>query len=407
MRLHFKTAGVFLDITGVSRFDRPWTTGYLERASILKPNGPRFQKAANPTTQVQFLRRVVPQYRYPAVTFLVVTLLHPMDGASQAHDRQWIQHPALIYELEDKSGDYFGNPSDILGLPGGGFVIIDDLVTLRAFDPAWRPLWTTGRSGSGPGEYRAIRDIALTANGDLLVLDPDAARITVLNATTGEFIKSVPLNQETAHGADQILSVAPPHLAIVQGRPTPGDEKKQNWRVVDTTGTTIKTYGFPPACEDLACSAFSGGIPEAGSGVLAFRWSSDLVFFRSDGTVRITRDGVEPIRMAGVVKYEIDAADLGLPPGASNAVVTKVDPTATEVTTGLASGTHRAFTLIRGSTENRGRVVDIYRLENGDYEGSFLLPSPAYGIAVLGGEFLAVLSVDLFPRITIWDLRHL
>lgn len=323
-------------------------------------------------------------------------------GATVVEDRYWLPAPQVMAELKDETGDYFGNPWQMAALPGGGFVLNDGGVTVRAFDSDGSIRWEFGRSGGGPGEFRAIRDMAVTAEETVLVLDSEAARITILEAATGELVETVRIGREASAGVNEILSVASPHLAIVQH----GGTDDGNWSVLDATGEVVRTRSYPPPCESLACEAFSAGVTEDGSGVLAFRWSSDLVFLNTNGSVRVVRDGIEPIRMPEPVSQEVDPEELGLP-AFSQIVVTKVDPQATEATKALAVGGLRAFVLAQGSTDNRGRVVDVYDTVEGEYDGSFLLPRPVSQIAVVDEGVLATLSTDLFPIVTLWSLRGL
>lgn len=330
-------------------------------------------------------------------------ILGGLAGAPSVEDRDWLLSPQIVAELKDEDGDYFGNPWQMVAFPDGGFVLNDGGVTLRAFNSDGMSRWTFGRSGGGPGEFQAIRDVALTAEGRVLALDSDAARVTILDAVTGEMVETVRIGREAASGLNEILSAPPPHFAIVQH----SLNEDGNWSLLDTTGAVVRTYSLPPPCESLVCEAFTGGVTEVGSGVVAFRWSSDLVFLNADGSVRTVRDGVEPIRMPEPVRYELDPADLGAEAGRySNVIVTKVDPKATEVTKSLAVGRSRVFVLTLGSTENRGRVVDIYTI-GGEYEGSFLLPWSVSEIAVVDEEILATLSTDLFPIVTLWNLQGL
>ena len=342
----------------------------------------------------------------PAPLGVAVILLYSSGERIQGQERRWLTPPQPEVEIADRDGDYFGNPWQMVASPtstSGGFVIVDDGVRLRAFSSVGDLRWVSGRRGGGPGEFQAILDVAFTANGQILVLDGDLARITILDGEAGEVVETVQLSSPNVAGADEIISMAPPELAMIQH----GGDHDSNWSVLGGDGAVTETFGFSPQCEALVCESFTAGVTELGSGVVAFRWSSDLVFLNTDGSTRMMIDGVEPVRMPEPVRYNMDPKELGAAGNQfSNIVVTKVDPKAIEVTASLATDGSRVFVLTLGSSESRGRIVDTYLTENGKYHASFLLPRAVSEIAVVDG-MLATLDTELFPTITLWTLPEL
>jgi len=338
----------------------------------------------------------------PAIVFFLglAILVEGSVATPTVQDRHWLDSPQRAADLVDDDGDYFGNPWGMVAIPGG-FIVNDGGVTLRAFNSDGTIRWKFGQRGGGPGEFIAVRDVTVTDDGKVLALDSDAVRITILDAVTGDMVATVPVGREVTSGLDRILPVESPNLAIVQH----GATERGNWSLLDATGAVVKTYTLPPPCEALVCSALTA-VTEDGSGVVSYRWSSDLVFLNPDGSVREIQDGIEPARMPKPVTYNVDPADLGMEGVAKGPiVVTKVDPTATEVTRSMTVGGSRVFILALGSTENRGRIVDVYTIANG-YEGSFLLPSAASDIAVIDNNILVTLSTQLFPVVTLWNIRE-
>ncbi len=83
-----------------------------------------------------------------------------------------------------------------------------------AFDTTGKWLWTHGRPGEGPGEYRAPSAATVAPNGNLWVLDPENARLTELGsdgAVMSELSTAqLPfLGADVAAVGDQIVFVAP------------------------------------------------------------------------------------------------------------------------------------------------------------------------------------------------------
>jgi hypothetical protein len=63
-----------------------------------------------------------------------------------------------------------------------------------------------------------------------------------------------------------------------------------------------------------------------------------------------------------------------------------------------------AFVLFVGQTGQRGRLVDMYRLSTGSYEGSLLLPVVASDLAVTR-ERLVVLARESVPQVISYRYR--
>ena len=104
-----------------------------------------------------------------------------------------------------------------------------------------------------------------------------------------------------------------------------------------------------------------------------------------------------------LVTYDLDPDDLGLRQFATLAV-TKVDPTAIEVTRSLAVDGTRVFVLALGTGDNRGRIIDVYGVLDGLYQGSILLPTKVSSIAILADGRMATLDVELVAKVTLWEV---
>lgn len=65
--------------------------------------------------------------------------------------------------------------------------------TFKVFAPDGRFIRTVGRKGGGPGEMRQVAGVAQTPDGQLVIVDPQGARISVLD-TSGTFLRSTPIS---------------------------------------------------------------------------------------------------------------------------------------------------------------------------------------------------------------------
>ena len=91
-------------------------------------------------------------------------------------------------------GDADGNPADqddpafrffrildVALLAGGGILVVDGGSTeVRRYDAAGRHLWSTGRRGEGPGEFRGPRYLGRREDGAFLIWDRSLLRLSVI-----------------------------------------------------------------------------------------------------------------------------------------------------------------------------------------------------------------------------------
>ena len=76
----------------------------------------------------------------------------------------------------------FGNVTGAVRLEDGSIVVADEQSSnVRRYDANGRHLWTSGRSGEGPGEYRGLRLLRRCPGAPLTVFDWNLDRITQLD----------------------------------------------------------------------------------------------------------------------------------------------------------------------------------------------------------------------------------
>ena len=81
-------------------------------------------------------------------------------------------------------------------LPDGRIVVADGGTgTIRMFGADGSLLWSAGRAGDGPGEYRLIEDVGVGPGDSIWVFDFGLRRFTILTFD-GEAVRTVPLGGE-------------------------------------------------------------------------------------------------------------------------------------------------------------------------------------------------------------------
>ena len=263
------------------------------------------------------------------------------------------------------------------------------------------PRWRTGGRGSGPGEFQVVQDFDVTRAGQVLVLDRELARVTVIDAIYGEIVDVLTLPKVEA--LELVPTVDSALLALVEYRNATDEGSKRPWLAISSTGKHLRTVDLPVPCiNSLVCETAATGAG-AGGAVVAFRWSSKLLFLDPDGSVRAETDGIERIAFPKVVSHALDPVAAGIP-RFSSIVATRVDPQATQATRQVSADESRTFVLAAGDAEERGRIVDVYATADAEYLGSYLFPDDISSLAILSDGRMATLNVELFPEITLWEL---
>ncbi|WP_420438646.1 hypothetical protein [Candidatus Palauibacter sp.] len=128
-----------------------------------------------------------------AVLLLTVSILAPPptlagqevveSAAPRDPDLRLADEPLLRVGIVDGPLEYiFGNVTGAVRLEDGGIVVADEQSgNLRRYDANGRHLWTSGRSGEGPGEYKGLRLLRNCPGAPLTVFDWSLDRITELD----------------------------------------------------------------------------------------------------------------------------------------------------------------------------------------------------------------------------------
>lgn len=260
---------------------------------------------------------------------------------------------------------------------GGVFFIDQLLLELHHLDPQGRLDWTWGREGSGPGEIRALRAMALDGNGDVVLVDSGNRRIVTLSPE-GRLMREVPL----AIDAGYVSGVA----VLESGDYVVATERTVPWILVDRTGSQVQEVDTPQAMAELSFLQRTGLTTKwkQDRWVFGFQFGNGWFSFRA-GEVELASPYVEHTEFP-----PRDATRLPLDETVPSAASLSVrDDTLT--------------VLFAGSGRGQLHWLDHYDLQTGEYLDSWFLPQPAkYAVVGSGGN---VFMVTYDPIPTVMALR--
>jgi hypothetical protein len=134
---------------------------------------------------------------------LAIGLLSPLPAAAQNEPAVWrvSRNPALTIGSRDAVGpELFGAITGAIRLSNGIIVISDGKsMELRFFSSNGKHLTTTGRRGSGPGEFRIIAPIQRCAGDSVFAYDPAQQRVSVFTPE-GKYSRSLEVRRWSPDG---------------------------------------------------------------------------------------------------------------------------------------------------------------------------------------------------------------
>ncbi|HWA15554.1 MAG TPA: hypothetical protein VG817_03920 [Gemmatimonadales bacterium] len=313
----------------------------------------------------------------------------PPDGialdSTGAVERRFVDEPlALVAQAGGTEGDTTLMDPYIIAGDGNRVYVVEGDQLIQAYDTQARKLWTSGKTGSGPGEYRNIRDLKLAEHGEIWVHDPANARITRLDST-GAIVGFIP-TQFVGHSENMIPG--PGTTAILLPPYADADilTIDSAGRVVDRD--TIPWRGFHEL-EHLSRQFETANDPATGRWTMGFTFGNGwLAFDQHGGSPR--RYYVEPTQFPPVIKE------------VSNGGAT----VASRLMRGELSGAGFALQgdtvfVLFGGKELFRQKIDLYSWTTGKYLGTIALPESVDNIAV-AGTLLYTLSVTPYPKLAIY-----
>lgn len=278
-----------------------------------------------------------------------------------------------------------------LQVAGVHAVYVYDYATheLRALDGSGNLLWATwGADGPAPViGFANPSDMKVDKANNLWIDDPYAGLVFVLSER-GVVQRRIPALQSAARivlqpdggfwlwdeairgGGFSIFSASGVRIGEIPAR---------------DRGAGIDT--LPPI---VRVPWLARGADPASPIVQTFSWSSDFLLWNQADRKPLTIHGVEPLNFPVALSWSVRGRDhLRVPPDASRGAM------------GAVADDSRIYILFAGATKYKGRIVDTYRLHDGVYVGSYLLPQPVVSLSRLGESFVTTTTQPM-AGVQIW-----
>lgn len=270
-------------------------------------------------------------------------------------------------------------------VPGGGLYVADiGNAKLHHVNAAGELVWSYGHRGQGPGELLEVRVFDVDAQGNAVIIDNLNRRIVTVGRD-GNLLSEYPVPNGVGH-TSAVAALAGGNLAVAHwGGP---------WALLSNDGELLRP--IDPPWEGFADRPFlelvGQAIPVRGSDRWMYSFDTAGEWIVVDGGEVAERyPHIENLPFSEVVVTEPE----------QGGTMTRYGDDATHTTLDLAVREDTLFVLFFGATEDRGKVMDKYNVNTGDYLGSVLLPSSSTGVAVGDdGTLFAVSDSQLFPTIT-------
>jgi hypothetical protein len=250
--------------------------------------------------------------------------------------------------------------------------------SLKAFSEDGRLLWIFGRDGKGPGEFVNPTDLRVDRGGAVWLADPANSRVTVVSAA-GRLVRTI----QTESAIERIVPLA---AGAFVGFAYAGDMPR--FTRFDSLGRTIAQLGHPKwmdSVPSLVSELRVAASPDGRMIAVGSYYSGRLLLMRdSDASVRDSR-AIEEQAFPRPIQYA----------PRPNMTVRRVPPEARPIIRGLTADHEYAYALVVGAHAERGRILDVYRLRDGVYQGSHLLPEKVTAIAMFSRGIAALVSDPL------------
>lgn len=248
------------------------------------------------------------------------------------------------------------------------------------------PRWRFGGSGSGPGEFSGVTQIAADDRDQLWILDPQNARVTLLG-TEGLPIREFQLPD--VGYLDRLVPIGDGRALLLGMEPMV--------HTVDERGNYLgsKPHPYPEYGTLHPISAYNRAVHDWASDSTAFFFYYGGGFVGTDSalTASTLRAYVEDIPFPEVTVERTEGAD--------GRVTTSSQVNASRLAAkGGAADDGVLHLLYQGDTEYAHRLVDRYAVGSGEYLGSWLLPDSTRAIAVRG-DLVAMLVETPYPALVV------
>lgn len=267
-------------------------------------------------------------------------------------------------------------PLQLAAWDSGVYVYDQGAYRVLAFDRDGTPRWSYGGRGKGPDEFDKVRDLKVTAGGDVLVLDPRNNRITQLTRR-GRVVTRVPLT-ETGY-VDQIAPLHGDRLLLMTMNP-------------DSAFIVVNKKGKVEDRFTLSWKGFAALDPLARQGMIAASPGTEQwAFGFSIGNGWFSYAGQTPQGFVGRYAEHTDFPKVDTSPGKNgmNSELTEYNACSG---CNLAIAGDTLYVQFGGYTPLSKSVLDLFDMRTGAYLGSYRLPVRPSAISVVGDRVYAIVE---------------
>lgn len=252
---------------------------------------------------------------------------------------------------------------------------------ISSYTLSGKQVWTSGRKGSGPGEFTAPTSMVVDSRGTIYLLDPGNSRVSVFS-NGGGYQRSIPLEQRLHR------------LAVLTDGSLIGSPISDKLLLsFDTDGKQTAAMALPEELSRLSPLVRENHLLSNNRDELLVlhRWSTKTLTVRgADFSLIRTGELLNPQAFPGLKSYSAN----------KGTVVSRVDPAASRV---VRYATIRADTLfVIDNRDDEGRqFIDAYRLESLKYISSRLTPARLRAFAFSGDQLIGLVD-DPLPALVGW-----
>jgi hypothetical protein len=254
--------------------------------------------------------------------------------------------------------------------------------------PQGTHLWSFGRSGGGPGEYRSVQSIAPLPGGGVATLDRGNRRLLFVDRH-GQMVA------EASLGSWHSFSMA---VMPTGGLVVVTDSPDFPFLLLDDAGLVLDSLAFPwEPYRDLPIMARQGMVVGGSSGwIFGFTSGNGWWHFQEES------DDIAfafPYAEHASFPATVTSITRSVKDGRLRQVRTTRLAQRVSSARGLGVRGDTLFVHFNGRTDHRRRVLDLFDTTDGTYYGSVRLPRRADRVAI-APDAVYTLHADPFPVIT-------
>jgi hypothetical protein len=235
--------------------------------------------------------------------------------------------------------------------------------------------WMAGRKGSGPGEFKMVRDLEIGSGGRPMLLDVGNGRITTVERSGAVHHQTRLVN---VGYVDQFAPLSDGRAVLLT------EDPDSALAIADTSGGIVRRLGLPwKEFADLHPLVRQGNLASGANG----RWA--FGFGLGDGWFGFSGTQPEGGRRPYIERTEFPQMVQKREGGSLTTQLASYTPCSA---CGMTIDGTDFYVLFGGRTDNRHAVLDRYDLRTGRYRESLVLPAKATEAAVADGTYFLLVE---------------